>query len=377
VRINKLASKLGSQRQLDSPGIYTASEARAIAANWIQTHLPNESLLFGLPEVDDRHSAWRISILSSDSQNSVGELMVSCKNGSVTLASDPLLIQRRLHKLNGHIVLKKDFRKESSEPYQLSGLDILLGDSREILQRLPNGSAGLVITSPPYFNAKLAYSEYTDYEEYLDLLKDVFIECHRVLSEGRFLIVNASPVLVRRSQRNQASRRIPVPFHINTILERNGFDFLDDIVWVKPSGAGWNTGRGRRFAADRNPLQYKPVPITEYFLVYRKHTNKLIDWNIRSHPDQEIVKRSKIPDGYEITNVWKEHPANHPIHPAVFPEEIIRKFIRYYSFENDIVLDPFAGIGTVGHAALLERRKFCLIDSNLTYYNLMRRKLLG
>jgi len=34
-----------------------------------------------------------------------------------------------------------------------------------------------------------------------------------------------------------------------------GFDFIDDIIWVKPEGAGWATGRGRRFAADRNPLQ--------------------------------------------------------------------------------------------------------------------------
>lgn len=303
--------------------------------------------------------------------------MISCKDGSLVQASDPLLIQRRLHKLNGHALPIKNFGESTPDPYEPTGLDILLGDSREILRRFPLNSMNLVITSPPYFNAKPTYSEYADYEEYLELLKNVFAECHRTLSEGRFLIVNASPILIRRSQRSQASRRVPVPFHINTILEQIGFDFLDDIIWVKPAGAGWNTGRGRRFAADRNPLQYKPVPITEYFLVYRKHTEKLIDWNIRNHHDQEIVKRSKIPDGYEKTNVWKERPANHPIHPAVFPEEIIRKLISYYSFENDIVLDPFAGTGTVGHAALLERRKFCLIDSNPIYYNLMRRKLLG
>ncbi len=51
---------------------------------------------------------------------------------------------------------------------------------------------------------------------------------------------------------------------------------MDDVHWVKPEGAGWANGRGRRFAADRNPLQYKPVPVTEYVLVYRKHTDSLI-----------------------------------------------------------------------------------------------------
>jgi DNA modification methylase len=159
-------------------------------------------------------------------------------------------------------------------------------------------------------------------------------------------------------------------------MENAGFDFIDDIIWVKPSGAGWNTGRGRRFAADRNPLQYKPVPVTEYFLVYRRHTSKLIDWNIRSHPDQEAVKASKIPDGYDVTNVWKASPSHHPVHPAVFPESIIRKLIRYYSFKGDIVLDPFAGIGTVGKAAIAEERGFFLVDNNEEYYRIMKTELL-
>ena len=58
------------------------------------------------------------------------------------------------------------------------------------------------------------------------------------------------------------------------LFTKEGFDFIDDIIWVKPEGVGWATGRGRRFAADRNPLQYKPVPVTEYVLVYRKHTKR-------------------------------------------------------------------------------------------------------
>ena len=86
----------------------------------------------------------------------------------------------------------------------------------------------------------------------------------------------------------------------------------------EPAGA---TGRGRRFAADRQPLQYKPVPVTEYVLVYRKRTDKLIDWNIRSHPDPEAVAASRIEDGYERTNVWRIKPSHSKQHPAVFPVE--------------------------------------------------------
>ena len=109
---------------------------------------------------------------------------------------------------------------------------------------------------------------------------------------------------------------------MHRIFSEEGFDFIDDIHWVKPEGAGWATGRGRRFAADRNPLQYKPVPVTEYILVYRKHTDKLIDWNIRNHPDQQAVKDSKITGEYEVTNLWRIHPAFHSVSSGDFSDRI-------------------------------------------------------
>ena len=227
----------------------------------------------------------------------------------------------------------------------------------------------------PYYNAKTEYSEYVDYEQYLKFLGKVFTKCHSVLSEGRFLIVNISPVLIKRISRSTASKRVPIPFDLHGILDKIGFDFIDDIHWVKPEGAGWNVGRGRRFAADRQPLQYKPVVVTEYVLVYRKRTARLIDWNIRNHYNQSLVKSSKIGDDYEKTNLWKIHPSFNKEHPATFPEELAGKVIRYYSFKDDLVLDPFAGSGTVGKAALKLNRRFLLVDSEKKYFDLMKKKL--
>ena len=185
--------------------------------------------------------------------------------------------------------------------------------------------------------------------------------------------MNVAPVLVRRASRSQASRRIAVPFDMHRLFVEEGFDFIDDIIWAKPEGAGWATGRGRRFAADRNPLQYKAVPVTEYVLVYRRHTDRLIDWNIRTHPDQEAVRRSRMQDGYERTNVWRIAPTSSRLHPAVFPVELAERVIRYYSFEGDIVLDPFAGIGTVGEAAVRLKRRFALAEQDPEYVEAMRR----
>jgi DNA modification methylase len=182
-------------------------------------------------------------------------------------------------------------------------------------------------------------------------------------------------VLVRRANRNEASRRIAVPFDVHRIFIEEEYDFIDDIIWVKPEGAGRATGRGRRFAADRNPLQYKPVPVTEYILVYRKRTSKLIDWNIRAHPNPELVEDSRIGDDYERTNIWNIKPAYDKRHPAIFPAELAEKVISYYSFKNDVVLDPFAGIGTVGEAAVKLGRRFVLIEQDEQYFSVIRERV--
>ena len=248
---------------------------------------------------------------------------------------------------------------------------IICGDCENVLVDLPDGSVDLVFTSPPYYNAR-EYSSFDSYDEYLNKLRLVIRATHRVLGEGRFFVINLSPVLIQRESRSKASCRIAIPFDVHGIFVDEGFDFIDDIIWEKPSGAGWATGRGRRFAADRHPLQYKTVPVTEYILVYRKHTDRLIDWNIRQHHDKEAVKESRIEDDYERTNVWKIKPAYDRRHPAVFPVELAERVIKYYSFKGDVVLDMFAGIGTVGAAAVKCGRKFVLIEQSKEYVDVIR-----
>lgn len=165
-----------------------------------------------------------------------------------------------------HWFPKSPTARTSSNGYVLSSLRncIAQGDAEEILQELPAESVDLIFTSPPYYNARPEYVDYIGYEEYLLKIRKVLHHAHRVLAEGRFFVMNVSPVLIRRASRSQASKRIAVPFDMHRLFIEEGYDFIDDIIWEKPEGAGWATGRGRRFAADRNPLQYKPVPVTEY-----------------------------------------------------------------------------------------------------------------
>lgn len=350
--------------------VNSVDEAKKIAFVYLKSIDLNKAVKFGLPEVDDRYHIWRVPLLNSQ-KIKIGEIVIDAQT---TLIVGNKTTKREM--LESRLLGRARKVKASgkSEIPKLSNLrnTVGLGDSEFLLVDTPSESVDLVFTSPPYYNARPEYSDFITYEDYLLKMRKIIHQCHRVLNEGRFFVLNVSPVLVRRASRNESSKRIAVPFDFHRIFIKEGFDFIDDIIWVKPEGAGWATGRGRRFAADRNPLQYKPVPVTEYVLVYRKRTNRLIDWHIRQHPNKRIVEQSKIGDDYEVTNIWKIHPANHKVHPAVFPSELAEKVIKYYSFINDVVLDPFAGTGTVGAVASGLKRRFVLFEINPEYVEVIK-----
>ena len=372
-----LRTTVASKRKYN---VLTVKAAKKVATFWLQRAKLERAVEFGLPEVDDRYHVWRVPLVGKASQDRIGEVVIDAYTSLIIedKSTNPEVLESRLLGRGGE---KRTKAKKQNGTYVLSSLrnTIAQGDCEELLQELPAESVNLIFTSPPYYNARPEYTDYVTYEEYLLKIRKIIQNAHRVLAEGCFFVMNISPVLVRRASRSEASRRIAVPFDIHRIFIEEGYDFIDDIIWEKPEGAGWATGRGRRFAADRNPLQYKPVPVTEYILVYRKHTEKLIDWNIRAHPNKETVKASKVGDDYDRTNIWKLTPAHDLRHPAIFPVELAEKVIRYYSFKGDVVLDPFAGIGTVGKAAVKLNRRFVLLEqkSKICIHHSRRDKVLA
>lgn len=230
-------------------------------------------------------------------------------------------------------------------------------DCKETLKRLDDNSIDLVITSPPYLNAR-EYSQYSSIQDYMSQMEDIFKLIFSKLKLSKMCVVNISPVLVPRESRNKQSYRIPLPFYYVPMMEKLGFEFLEDIIWVKPEGAVPN--RNANFYKNRKPLSYKPNIVTEYILVFKKSAPFLIE---------DIFKEdSLVGDGYERTNVWNINPKTNSWHPAPFPDELSEKLIRYYSYEGDLVYDPFAGSGTVGVVAQRLNRDALLSELNSDYY---------
>ena len=147
-------------------------------------------------------------------------------------------------------------------------------DCLSVLKFLSDNYVDLIVTSPPYFNAK-DYSHWNTYKDYLIWLKQVFTLCFSVLKEGRFCCVNISNIIIPRENRNSESKRITLAFHFVSIMEQIGFKFIEDIIWEKPSGSVFN--RNGRFFQDRQPLQYKPNCVNEYIFVFQKPCKTLID----------------------------------------------------------------------------------------------------
>jgi DNA modification methylase len=221
-------------------------------------------------------------------------------------------------------------------------LKIINEDCLSGLKKIEEPCVDLTWTSPPYYNAK-AYSEWPTYEDYLEFLKNVFLEIFRITKDGRMCVVNLSPVIVARESRSHESKRLAIPFHFFAIMEEMGWKYIDDIVWVKPEGAAINRNGG--FFQHRKPVAYKPNLVSETILVFQKPANFLIDKIVRSY-DEETLQKSLVNEEYERSNVWLINPETKSKHLAPYPEKLSDNIVKYYSFYGDLVLDPFLGSGT-------------------------------
>lgn len=244
---------------------------------------------------------------------------------------------------------------------------LLEGDSAETLPELPESSVQLVFTSPPYYNARM-YASYANYEAYLQDMGRVFQACYKVLEPGRFMIVNVSPVITKRPGREFESIRYPIHYDFHKVLSEAGFNFIDEIYWIKPEPAVPNRIGG--YVQTRKPLGYKPNCITESIMVYRKKCTFLLDATMKKYPEYDKHEDEEI----DTTNCWYITPKSDKNHPAVFPEELCRKILRYYSYEGDVVLDPFAGSGTFGRVARQMGRIPVLCERNPEYVELITKR---
>ena len=128
------------------------------------------------------------------------------------------VINREFNSINSQTIKKQ---KHDEFPEILKNV-VVHGDVLDVLKYVPDESVHLTFTSPPYYNAR-DYSIYQSYEEYLNFLDEVFKQVYRITKEGRFFILNTSPIIIPRISRQHSSKRYPIPYDIHPFLVKMGW----------------------------------------------------------------------------------------------------------------------------------------------------------
>ena len=252
---------------------------------------------------------------------------------------------------------------------------IINGNSFDIIQEIPDESINLIVTSPPYFGLRSYGDETLGREhhplEYVDNLVNLFDKCRRILSKDGSMYVNLGDVYFgiknfnegfgssskhrRKTHKHYGKHQIVsedgkylqnkqlllIPPRFAMKMQDKGWLLRNQILWKKPNPVP-------SFSFDRR------IPSYEYVYHFVKSKNYYFDYNLAK----------KLNHHYDIVECGIEPFSGHQ---ASFPEKFIYPFIVTTSKENDIVLDPFMGSGTVAVICKKKKRHYIGIELNKEY----------
>jgi site-specific DNA-methyltransferase (adenine-specific) len=235
-------------------------------------------------------------------------------------------------------------------------LDRVFVQSSESMSQLPDDCVALMVTSPPY-NVGKDYDDDLALGDYLDLLRRVFTETYRVVEPGGRVAVNVAN-LGRKPY-------LPLNHLVGVLLTEVGFLLRGEIIWRKAKAAGGSTAWGSWQSAKNPTLR----DVHEYVLVASKASFR------RERSGEDTISKE---DFLEATmSVWDILPesARRVGHPAPFPTELPRRLIQLYTFDGDLILDPFLGSGSTAIAAVQSGRHYVGYETDAAYAALAEKRV--
>lgn len=239
---------------------------------------------------------------------------------------------------------------------------IFCADSYELLKKFPDNCIDLIFTSPPY-NFGLEYSSNNDahkWENYFDKLFQIFDECIRVLKYGGRIIINVQPLF---------SDYVPTHHIISNYFMNKKLIWKGEILWEKNNYNCKYTAWGSWKSPSNPYLKYT----WEFLEIFSKGT-------LKKEGKREDIDISADEFKNWIISRWSVAPERNMKnyeHPAMFPEELARRVLKLFSFKEDIILDPFNGVGTTSYVAKTTNRKFIGIDISCKYCEIAQKRIDG
>jgi site-specific DNA-methyltransferase (adenine-specific) len=252
---------------------------------------------------------------------------------------------------------KEEKVKYIENPIPADYLDKIICSSSEAMTELPDNSVHLMVTSPPY-NVGKDYDQDLTLDEYRAFLKRVWTDVKRVLVPGGRACINIANL----------GRKPYIPLNAFIVQDMQDLGFLHrgEIIWNKAASGSPSTAWGSWQSA-KNPILRD---IHEYIMVFSKGNFSRQDRGRKSTISKEdFLKYTK--------SVWDfgAEPAKKVGHPAPFPVELPRRLIELYTFEGEVILDPFAGSGQAALAALGSNRHYVGYEINEEYVQLAEKRI--
>ena len=243
-------------------------------------------------------------------------------------------------------------------PVPPENLDQVFCHDSKNMHHLPEGSVHLCVTSPPY-NASKEYDQNLTIKEYRRLLTDVFTDVYRVLVPGGRLCVNVANL----------GRKPYIPVHTFIIedLLKIGYLMRGEVIWNKSASAGSSTAWG----SWKSPSNPTLRDVHEYIMIFCKES-------FGRKPPEKREATIKRDDFLAWTkSVWDfpTESARRVGHPAPFPLELPRRFIHLYTYQGEVVLDPFCGSGTTCAAAKMSDRHYVGYDLKEKYVEIAQKRV--
>lgn len=250
---------------------------------------------------------------------------------------------------------------------------IYFGDSRA-LNKIEDTSVQLIITSPPYWqlkdygsNNQIGFNN--SYEEYINNLNLVWMECERILSEGCRLCINIGDQFARSVYYGRY-KVVPIRTEIIRFCETLKMDYMGAIIWQKAttmntSGGGAIMGS---FPYPRNGILKIDY---EFILIFKKLGNP-------PKPTLEQKENSimtKEEWNQYFSSHWNFSGVKQSEHIAMFPEELPKRLIKMFSFFGETIFDPFLGSGTTTLAAKNLGRNSIGYEINKEFESIIKEKL--
>lgn len=237
-------------------------------------------------------------------------------------------------------------------------LDQIFCKTSEKMEELPDNSVHLMVTSPPY-NVGKEYDENLTLNEYREFLKRVWTEVKRVLVPGGRACINIANL----------GRKPYIPLHAFLIEDMLDLGFLmrGEIIWNKASSGSPSTAWGTWLSA-KNPILRD---IHEYILVFSKSSFA----RDRIENKKSTISKEEFLEFTKSVWTFSAEPATKVGHPAPFPVELPYRLIQLYTFEEEVILDPFMGSGQTAIAAIKTHRHYIGYETNQEYIELAQRRI--